>query len=132
MAVSTDGAIISRDVEKKLKKDHTVYKLVDKSGKVQYVGRTINVTAREKAHNTLGSKTVGLDFIPIKSGLNYYQARGLEQIAILEYNTKNYLNSINGIGPNNKNFNTFMAAGRQFAHYVNNQISNEILYWTGQ
>ncbi len=73
-----------------------------------------------------------LKFEIIKDGLTYYEARGLEQIKMLEYNTKEYLNRINGISPYNKNLGTYMAAGRQVAIYISNYISNEILYWTGR
>lgn len=43
-----------------------------------------------------------------------------------------YLNKINGISPRNKKKIVYMAAGRQVAHYIGNQISNDILYWSGQ
>ncbi|MNS66799.1 tRNA nuclease WapA precursor [compost metagenome] len=129
------GAVVSKTVEKSSNrvndKSHTVYKLIDDTGKTVYVGRTVNPEARAGAHNALGSKTAGLTFIPIASGLTYSQARGVEQIAMLEYNTKNCLNSINGISPNNPRRDIYMAAGRQFANYIGNQISNEILYWAG-
>ncbi|MDD2503258.1 MAG: hypothetical protein PHG58_05295, partial [Clostridia bacterium] len=72
-----------------------------------------------------------LEFETIKSGLKYEQARGLEQIAMLAYNTRAYQNRINGISPKNRRIDIYMEAGRQLAHYVENQISNEILNWTG-
>jgi len=119
--------------DKLSRREHTVYKLVDKSsGQTKYVGRTKNPTVRKNAHNAEGSKTAGLEFTPIASNLTYFEARGLEQIAMLEYNTKSFLNSVNGISPNNPRRDIYMAAGRQLAHYVGNQISNEILYWTGK
>lgn len=126
-------AKVAENVSEKLsRREHTVYKLVDDTGKTQYVGRTKNATARKNAHNAEGSKTAGLNFKPIATDLTYFEARGLEQIAMLEYNTKNFLNSVNGISPNNPRRDIYMAAGRQLAHYVGNEISNEILYWTGK
>ena len=126
------SAVAEKSRQKKMQGNHTVYRLTDPNdgGKTKYVGRTVNAAARKNVHANDPSKA-GLVFEPIKTGLNYYQARGLEQIAMLEYNTKSYLNKINGISPNNRNLGIYMAAGRQFAHYIGNQISNEILYWTG-
>ena len=67
--------------------------------------------------------------------MDYYQARGLEQIAMLEYhtiNTANKMNNqINGISPHNKSYGVYMEAGRGVARYLENKVSNEILYWTG-
>lgn len=112
--------------------DHTVYKLVDPTtNEIKYVGRTVNPTARKQAH-ALDPNKKGLSFVTIKSGLNYYEARGLEQIAMLTYSTKNALNRISGISPNNPKLEDYMAAGRDVANYVGNQISNEILYWSGE
>jgi len=130
-AVAATGAVISKSIENKMQPDHTVYKLTDSKGNTQYVGRTKNPVAREKAHGSDPGKA-GLRFETIATGVNYYQARGLEQIAMLEYNTRNALNRINGISPNNRNIGTYMSAGRDVAHYIGNQISNEILYWTGK
>ena len=129
--VAATGAVISRSIENKMQPDHTVYKLSDSKGNTQYVGRTKNPVARRNAHANEPEK-VGLNFETIASGLNYYEARGLEQIAMLEYNTRNALNRINGISPKNRNIGTYMSAGRDVAHYIGNQISNEILYWTGK
>ncbi|WBW97426.1 hypothetical protein [Oceanirhabdus sp. W0125-5] len=40
---------------------------------------------------------------------------------------------LRGISPNNKNITKYMKAARQFAiDYIDNQISNEILNWTGK
>ena len=129
--VAASAAIASKAYES-MPRNHTVYKLTDPNdgNKVKYVGRTKNVSNRKQAHKRDSSKS-GLNFIEIRSDLNYFEARGLEQIAMLEYNTKEYLNRINGISPKNKMLGVYMEAGRQFSTYVENQISNEILYWTG-
>ena len=121
--------------KKKRPNDNTVYKLVDSSGKTQYVGRTKNVTARKNAHNNDPNRK-HLKMIIIEPNLNYYQARGLEQIYMLYYHTKNTKdrmnNQINGISPSNKLLNAYMEAGRGAISYLDNQISNEILYWSGE
>lgn len=51
---------------------------------------------------------------------------------MLTYSTKNALNRISGISPNNPKLEDYMSAGRDVANYVGNQISNEILYWSGE
>ena len=128
----------SKAVEKKAdrnsKRNNTVYKLVDKNDKVQYVGRTTNVTARAEAHkHNPFRKDLRMEIIA--QDLGYNEARGLEQIAMLQchtINTANRMNNqINGISPFNKSLGIYMAAGRGVAEYLGNQISNEILYWTG-
>jgi hypothetical protein len=125
---ATTAAVLTSKAEKP---NNTVYKLVDPDTKeTKYVGRTTNETARRNAHAKDPEK-IDLVFEPIARDLNYVQARGLEQIAMLEYNTKSALNRINGVSPRNRNLGTYMSAGRDVAHYIGNQISNEILYWTG-
>ena len=48
-------------------------------------------------------------------------------------NTANRMNSqINGIGPGNRLLNTYMEAGRGVASYIENQVTNEMLYWIGR
>lgn len=41
-------------------------------------------------------------------------------------------NRIFGISPTNKKLELYMEAGRGVAHYIDNQISNEILNWSGK
>lgn len=41
-------------------------------------------------------------------------------------------NQINGISPANRSLNTYMEAGRGVAKYIENQVTNEMLYWTGR
>ena len=109
--------------------------LIPTSGIIQTCGnmdgRTCNVNARRNAHKRDPSKS-SLRFEIIKSNLTYAQARGLEQIAMTHYNTRAFLNRINGISPKNKRLNIYMEAGRQVAHYLGNRISNEALYWSGR
>ena len=135
---SATASVASKTVEKKAdrnsKRNNTVYKLVDKNDEVQYVGRTTNVTARADAHkHNPFRKDLRMEIIA--QDLSYNEARGLEQIAMLQchtINTANRMNNqINGISPFNKSLGIYMAAGRGVAEYLGNQISNEILYWTG-
>ncbi len=135
---STAAAAASSAVEKKANRDstrnNTVYKLVDKDDEVQYVGRTTCVSAREQAHKRNPYRR-DLKMEIIAQDLSYNEARGLEQIAMLKYHTintaKRMNNQINGISPFNKSLEIYMTAGRGVAGYISNQISNEILYWTG-
>ena len=71
-------------------------------------------------------------FEVIVTGLTREEARGVEQIYMIEYNTKSLLNKINGINPNNIKREIYMEAGRQIIKYLGNVVSNEALYWTGQ
>jgi len=137
-AVSTAAAVTTAVAEKtherKMKPNNTVYRLVDSDGQTQYVGRTTNLKSREEAHKSNPHRK-NLKLEVIAPDLNYYDARGLEQIAMLEchtINTANRMNNqINGISPFNKLLNVYMEAGRGVSKYLGNQISNEILYWTG-
>lgn len=114
--------------------NHTVYKLVDGSGKAQYVGRTTNLQARKNAHNA-NPYRAGLDLQIIKDGLSYEAARGIEQTYMLYHhtiNTKNKMNNqINGISPNNQKIGIYINAAKGVLGYTWNQVSNEILYWSG-
>lgn len=111
-------------------KNHTVYRLRNKrTNEIDYVGRTVNPETRKYNH----SKTKpNHGFEIIASGLTREEARGIEQIYMIEYNTKSLLNKINGIGPKNKKLEIYMEAGRQMIHYLGNVVSNEALYWTGR
>ena len=137
---------VKQKVEKKLlSRDYTVYTLVDDEGDVQYVGRTTDPVARESAHKN--SFRESLTFTPVASGLTYFEARGLEQIGMLYHHTIGVVkttaydkssvsselgNRIFGISPINKKLELYMEAGRGVAHYIDNQISNEILNWSGK
>ena len=116
----------------KLPRNHTVYKLVDNKNTVQYVGRTVNPDKRKQEHAKNPARA-NLQFEIIRTGLNRYEARGLEQIMMLHYHTLNTLNAmnnqINGISPKNRKLRRYMYAARGIAKYVDNQITDEILYW---
>ena len=117
-------------------KNNTVYQLVDPAtNKVEYVGRTKDPVKRRAAHANNPARA-NLQFEVIATDLSYAEARGLEQINMLYHHTINASNAmnnqINGISPHNVNLGMYMEAGRGVINYMSNQISNEILYWTGQ
>ena len=130
-AKSTISSSKSYDV---LPRNHTVYGLVDSNGNTQYIGRTTNPERRQASHAN-NSYRSHLTFVPIATGLNAIEARGVEQIQMMYHhtiNTSNKMNNqINGISPFNPNLPMYMAAGRGALSYLENKISNEILYWTG-
>ena len=113
-------------------KNHTVYGLQDPStGKIEYVGRTTDPAKRAAAHKSNAARQ-HLEMVPLATGLNAIETRGVEQIQMLEHhtiNTANKMNNqINGISPFNRKLGVYMEAGRGTLSYLENQISNEILY----
>ena len=117
-----------------LPRNYTVYGLVDSNGNTQYVGGTTNPEKRENAHANNPQRS-HLNFVPIATGLNAIEARGVEQIQMMYHhtvNTSNKMNNqVNGISPRNPNLSMYMEAGRGVLSYLENKISNEILYWSG-
>ena len=108
--------------------NHSVYVLIDTDGEIKYVGRTVNVKARSEAHDKAEDKK-DLEMVVLFQDLNYYQARGLEQIFMIEAHTKKDfggLNLINGVSPKNPHAKWYMFNG---IAYLENQVSNEVLYW---
>ena len=135
-AVATYATVIAtnkviKKVENKPKreeKSHTVYELKkEKSEKIVYVGRTVNKDARKAYHQ---KTKPGNEFIVVKEGLTKEEARGLEQILIIQYSTKEQLNKINGINPNNRNLGVYMRAGGKIAiDLLKSELRDEALYW---
>ena len=101
---------------------------------MQYVGRTTDVPKREKAHEANPARA-GLKLVVIQPNLNYAEARAIEQAAMVYYhtiNTANKMNNqINGISPLNPKLGIYKEAALGMIDYAWNQVSNEILYWTG-
>ncbi|MDY4201446.1 MAG: RHS repeat-associated core domain-containing protein, partial [Schaedlerella sp.] len=118
----------------KEEKNYTVYVLKDSVGTVQYVGRTKDADAREKAHG-MNPARENLEFVAKVSNLNYYEARGLEQTYMLYYhtiNTANKMNNqINGISLKNPQLQRYLTAAEGALGYMWNQVSNEVLNWAG-
>ena len=136
VCVATAGAAAVSEAAKKtydnLPKNHTVYVLQDPSaGKIEYVGRTTDPAKRAAAHKSNAARQ-HLEMVPLATGLNAIETRGVEQIQMLEHhtiNTANKMNNqINGISPFNRKLGVYMEAGRGALSYLENQISNEILY----
>ena len=123
---------VTRAMTRLTSKSYTVYKLVDDKNQVQYIGRTVNVEARRRAHG-LNEYRSGLELIPIHENLSYAAARGLEQTYMLHYHTLNTINrmnnQINGISPTNVNKQAYIEAARGAAGFMWNEISNEIMCW---
>lgn len=131
-AVTT--AVAEKVVEKTTKRNNSVYVLKDEKGTVQYVGRTTDVAKRAKAHKANPARA-GLELEVIQPNLNYAEARAVEQAAMAYYhtiNTANKMNNqINGISPFNAKLGIYKEAAVGMLGYTWNQVSNEILYWTG-
>ena len=123
---------VTRAMTRLTSKSYTVYKLVDETGQVQYIGRTVNVEQRRRAHERNEYRS-GLTLVVIKRNLSYAAARGLEQTYMLHYHTLNTLNKmnnqINGISPTNVNKQVYIEAARGAAGFMWNEISNEIMCW---
>ena len=95
----SSGAKSSTKTKSKSKRDknareHTVYQLLDNSRKVQYVGRTVDPEKTKARHNSNPAR-INLKFEIIRSNLNWYEARALEQYFINFYKTKNKGNPMN-------------------------------------
>ncbi len=131
-AVAVTSVVVEKTVEKVTKRDNTVYYLVDDRGTVQYVGRTNNTDKRMAAHRANPYRS-GLRMKIVASGLSLPEARSLEQAGMLYHhtiNTKDKMNNqINGVAP--KYWGAFKEIASGTTKYGWNQMSNEILYWTG-
>ena len=131
-AAAVTSAVAEKTVEKIANRNNSVYVLKDGTGAVQYVGRTNNVSRRRAAHSANPARA-GLEMEVIASGLNLPEARALEQAGMAYYhtiNTANRMNNqINSVSP--KYWGAFKELALGVLNYGWNQMSNEILYWTG-
>lgn len=129
---SATSYVAEKTAEKTEKRNNSVYVLTDSNGTVQYVGRTNNVAKRAAAHNANPDRA-GLEMNVIASGLNLPESRALEQAGMAYYHTLNTANrmnnQINSISP--KYWGAFKELALGTLNYGWNQMSNEILYWTG-
>ena len=125
----TKDTPIEEVLKQKLKPIHSVYFLVDETtGMIKYVGRTTNARTREKIHKKTPGKE-DLEMVVVVEGVNYYVARAMEQILMIEahtHKTLGGLNLINGISPKNRLVKEYMKAGMD---YMENLVSNEVLNW---
>ena len=131
-AAAVTSAAVEKAVEKTTKRNNSVYVLKDDTGTVQYVGRTNNVNRRRLAHSVNPARA-GLEMAVIAFGLSLPESRALEQAGMAYYhtiNTANKMNNqINSVSP--KYWGAFKALALGSLNYGWNQMSNEILYWTG-
>ncbi len=115
--------------------EYFVYVLYNTDKNIQYVGRTKNPDARERAHK-LNPNRKDLTFQIVGYNLNYLQVRGLEQVLMLYCHTidksNKSNNQINGVSPNNKFVEDYIGAAQMALGYTWNQFSNEVLCWLGQ
>ena len=129
---SAASYVTEKAVEKTVKRNNSVYVLKDDTGTVQYVGRTNNVDKRRAAHSANPARA-GIEMEVIASGLNLPESRALEQAGMAYYhtiNTTNKMNNqINSVSP--KYWGAFKELALGTLNYGWNQMSNEILYWTG-
>ena len=111
---------------------NTVYLLRDEQGVVQYVGRTINPEKRAAAHKRNPYRN-GLKMEVVASGLTLLQAKAVEQACMAYHHTINTLdkknNQINGIA--SWRWLEYIPIAESGLAYSWNQVTNEILYWTG-
>ena len=103
---------------------------MDNEYRVQYVGRTVDIDKRASAHS-LNPARRDLQMQVVATGLNLWQAKALEQAAMIFHHTINTAdkrnNQINGIAPMNWDPMKNIAMGT--LDYLWNKLTNEILYW---
>ena len=116
--------------DERAKPQHTVYLLRDPiTEEVEYVGRTKNYEKRMAVH---ASGPRG-NLIPkvAASGLNYYEARVLEQNLMVKYHTintaKRISNQINGISPKKPFGKAYAELAKGVKNYLSNRISSRVL-----
>lgn len=94
--------------------NNSVYTLNDING-VQYVGRTTQIQQTINRHNSNPART-GLSLNVVGSNLSRTQARGLEQMLIMQCRTLNKNNpknnQINGVSPYNPNYSVYWDAAK--------------------
>ena len=136
VATATIVDKIAETVKEQEKRDnqrnHLVYQLIDKADndKVKYVGRTVNENARKTFHQ---KTKPNLEFEVQRYNLTKAEARGLEQVLIIQHHVKQEfggLNRINGISPNNPRLGIYMRAALPIAKdLLGAEALDEALYW---
>ena len=120
------AAVANKQIEKATTETYSVYFLEDENGIIKYVGRVKDsgYNARMAHHYA----TRGLTPAGRISGLNYFVARGLEEIGIIEFHTLNASNpqnnQIHGISERNKRGERYMQAAYD---YLSNRAENWVL-----
>ena len=124
----------TRNIEERMKREHTVYILVDRNAEegkqIRYVGRTKDVAATEARHGRNTNRS-GLKLVPVHTNLNYFEARLLEQTGMLtlhNFQTADAAcNRIHGMSSTkNANLVIFAEFGKGLYRYAENQVTNEL------
>ena len=124
--VSAVASVANSQIEKKHSQTYSVYFLEDENGTIQYVGRVTDRGYRARmAHHYATRELTPASRI---SGLSYAEARGLEEIGMIECHTLNATNpknnQIHGISPANRNGERYMEAA---CNYLSNRAENWVL-----
>ena len=120
------ASLAAKKAEKKRTQTYSVYFLEDDSGTIRYVGRVTDSGYRDRMR--YHASTRGLTPAYRVSGLTYAEARGLEEIGMIECHTLNAANPLNnqihGIGPQNNNGEKYLNAA---CDYLLNRAENSLL-----
>ena len=131
-AAAVTSAAAEKSTNQTAERNNSVYVLKDDDGAVQYVGRTRKVDKRRAAHSANPARA-GLTMEVVASGLTLPEARALEQAGMAYHhsiNTANKMNNqINSVAP--KYWGAFKEVAVGVLNCGWNQMTNEILYWTG-
>lgn len=125
-AAAGAAAVATETESKRNPRSYSVYFLEDQNGTTQYVGRVTDegYSARMKYHYATRNLTPGRRI----SGLSYDEARGLEEIGMIQCHTLNAMNPVNnqihGISPHNKNGARYMNAA---CDYLFNRAEDWVL-----
>lgn len=120
------AALASQEIEEKHRKSYSVYFLEDEAGIIQYVGRVTDSGYDDRMRHH--ASTRGLTPALRVSGLSYAEARGLEEIGMIECHTLNAMNPLNnqihGIGIRNRMGERYLNAA---VDYLINRAENSLL-----
>ena len=123
---SAVAALASQKIEESSTQTYSVYFLEDSNGAIQYVGRVTDSGYNDRMR--YHAATRGLTPQLRVSGLSYAEARGLEEIGMIECHTLNASNTANnqihGISPRNKNGEKYMVAA---CNYLYNRAEDALL-----
>ena len=123
---SKAAGAVCKVAEKRANTSYSVYFLKDDDDQIQYVGRVTDRGYNDRMRYHYNTR--GLTPAYRISGLSYAEARGLEEIGMIECHTLNPTNPINnqirGISPKNKSGETYMNSA---VSYLENKAENFLL-----
>ena len=123
---ATVAAAACDKIEKRNRRTYSVYFLQDGNKQIQYVGRVTD--DGYKARMAYHEKTRGLTPAYRVSGLSREEARGLEEIGMIECHTLNAMNPVNnkihGVGEKNSSGAKYMKAA---VNYLVNRAEDKLL-----